>query len=423
MRRTINRDNLLVQGNEVFGISLGFDFTAEHEWGIENLKSKLGVPEKPKNWKDYIIKNNIYSNYYNDGKKLWSYITTNSGDKTLPKVNRYIQRVNNGNFINCFWDQNDFLILFDYSVNQAGKDVFEKLNQLFKDGEMMIITREISIHLLDEDFETGGLGFINYKKLPKQVLKMIKESVDKKENLEKKVEKSGILNKLSSKQKEWREKHPQAMNTPWSYFALSPKFKSNKDSVYDFVFWFNPCHQDEMPSGHITVEDIEDWIEEKGRLVNKDFEKVKFECKNGPFYSFDSSCKYFNFYPTCYLGDFRSAYSHKKLLKLKLDDDVIEKIEGHIKWIIKDHINVKNFYNLGSKPIGEVDFSIDRFERDRIFGFFEALSYLGLGSFDAVNTPKNRENFSWWRDLLESESIFEIVKEYYPDEINDEWYK
>jgi len=46
MRRAYNDYGFLMDENDVFmGISLGYDFTAEHEWGIKDIRRDLGIPE------------------------------------------------------------------------------------------------------------------------------------------------------------------------------------------------------------------------------------------------------------------------------------------------------------------------------------------------------------------------------------------
>jgi hypothetical protein len=46
MRRSVAEKPvvLLEPGELPFGIFLGFDFTAEHEWGIDRLETSLGLP-------------------------------------------------------------------------------------------------------------------------------------------------------------------------------------------------------------------------------------------------------------------------------------------------------------------------------------------------------------------------------------------
>lgn len=426
MRRSEIRKNLLMQGNEVLGISLGFDFTAEHEWGIKGIKKKLGMPEEVKSWKNLVISNSVYARHHlNEDETNWSFITTVDASENVPgPVYRHIHEEVNKDFLNCWWDGDDFLIVFNWAVDNTMETEFNQLYELFKSKKMMLVSGPVQKYLGAEGYEVGGLAFVDSTRIPKDVLIQIDKEIKDGKNLQKNVDKSGIIKEVKAKQKEWREQYPKSMNTPWDYFALSPRSVDDENTEYDFVFWLNPRHQDVLHSGWFTVEDVKDWLNEEGKIIGEGWDRLKFECKNGPFYAFTYEYEHYNFYSIRHMRTWRKDnYDHTKLLKTKLDNDMIEKVEGHIKWIIKDHIGVKNYYRLGQVPIGEIDFSIDRGEKDRVFGFLESLDFYGIGTFEAVNTPKKRENFSWWSNILENETVLELVKEHYPTEINMEWYE
>lgn len=38
MRRAYNGNSLLIENNIFYGVSLGWDFCSEHEWGIEGMR-------------------------------------------------------------------------------------------------------------------------------------------------------------------------------------------------------------------------------------------------------------------------------------------------------------------------------------------------------------------------------------------------
>jgi hypothetical protein len=43
MRKAFNNFSIIKDSNTFYGISLGFDYCAEHEWGIEDMRNKLGI--------------------------------------------------------------------------------------------------------------------------------------------------------------------------------------------------------------------------------------------------------------------------------------------------------------------------------------------------------------------------------------------
>jgi hypothetical protein len=48
MRKAFSSYGILMDEDKFIGISLGYDFCAEHEWGIDDLKRKFGIPEPSK---------------------------------------------------------------------------------------------------------------------------------------------------------------------------------------------------------------------------------------------------------------------------------------------------------------------------------------------------------------------------------------
>ena len=49
------------------------------------------------------------------------------------------------------------------------------------------------------------------------------------------------------------------------FFALSP----NKDDKGNLIFWLNPQEQDKYNFGWVTLQDLKDWIQNKGKIVLK----------------------------------------------------------------------------------------------------------------------------------------------------------
>jgi hypothetical protein len=47
MRRASSNVHFIIDDNKnFFGVSLGYDFTAEHEWGISRMKRYFGIDSK-----------------------------------------------------------------------------------------------------------------------------------------------------------------------------------------------------------------------------------------------------------------------------------------------------------------------------------------------------------------------------------------
>jgi hypothetical protein len=48
MRRACNDFSILKDETKFYGISLGYDYCAEHEWGIDGIRRKLGIDKEYK---------------------------------------------------------------------------------------------------------------------------------------------------------------------------------------------------------------------------------------------------------------------------------------------------------------------------------------------------------------------------------------
>lgn len=402
MRESFMKTNIIYSNNTIIGVSLGFDFTAEHEWGIKDLKHKLGIPEYIKTYKDLLIKHpkNLFFIESQD------FYTISSMHNSLKK---YIEN-RKKDVLYAFWDWSDFGIVF-YDENE-----YKAIKSLFENKQMILASQEILMYIqqyIQDD--VGGIVFIDYHQIPQSVLDDIKQNVKSRENLQKAVDKIGIIQKIKEKQQEWKHQYPQSLHSPWDYYGLSPQW----DDDEGIMFWLNPAHQNELGSDFVTISDLEDWLEGKGKIIKGNWNKLQFECKNSELNFIEHAYQYFTGKPC--------KHWTKNILhgsfKNKLDKNMIDVIEGHVKWIIKDCIEVQNRYFHSIPSIGCVDLSTSREVDERVFGIFETLEAFGLGYFGAINTPCVKENFSWWKDILKEEVKFMLVKQYYPEELNDEWYK
>ena len=45
MRRAYQDFGFIIEDEQFYGVSLGYDYCAEHEWGIKDMKEDLGIPE------------------------------------------------------------------------------------------------------------------------------------------------------------------------------------------------------------------------------------------------------------------------------------------------------------------------------------------------------------------------------------------
>lgn len=102
-------------------------------------------------------------------------------------------------------------------------------------------------------FSRGGLVLAIYDKLPEDAKKTIKESHEETKALQDALNASGIKEKLQKADK--------------GYYALSPSFLTfEKETKYSIVCWLNPYDQQNVNYGWFTIEELEQWVENKGPI-------------------------------------------------------------------------------------------------------------------------------------------------------------
>ena len=100
-------------------------------------------------------------------------------------------------------------------------------------------------------FENGGLKLLIASRMPDGVLnRMYNDDADYYDLLNKAYG-SGIYDELKQAGKQ--------------FFALSPRLNDKGE----LIFWLNPHEQDKYESCWCTLEDLRDWIQDKGKIIKK----------------------------------------------------------------------------------------------------------------------------------------------------------
>lgn len=255
------------------GINLGADFCSEHEWGIKDIDWHLnrdkithkiagpvGEPENKKRWSNpgmiFAVSQDdeaavlIFNDHWNN-----EYIQNLKAPMTASQLRELVGKhtsrelrlpSDGGNFLGTAWDDGSFGILVD------GKDfvaLLREIHEAFKTGDIAIWLGGGGV------FRNAGLCIAIYSRLPKDVIQMWKDHYEDMQNLKAAAEATGIEEKLKKAGKKW--------------FALSPKWAKNfKDvkSKYPVIYWLNPYDQNRINFGWFTVEDLEQWVEDKGPI-------------------------------------------------------------------------------------------------------------------------------------------------------------
>ena len=259
----------LVENNKLMGLNLGSDFTAEHEWGIKDLKKSFGINDNDisvygiEKRRITEVPKSLY--YLKTGKTsiltmkdFWQGVPEELTIKLLRSSELY-----DYNELNTAWDEETFGILVKDKENQV------RLEELY----LAIQNKDAAIWLGGGGvFENAGLCIAILSALPQENLKTMREADENSHKLSLASEATGIKQKIdeaNSKVNGW--------DKPCGYFALSPRWNTfvsggaaGKPTKHPVVYWLNPMGQDKNNYGWFTVEELEQWIEGKGPIPKSD---------------------------------------------------------------------------------------------------------------------------------------------------------
>jgi len=260
MRRAHDSSFLFDDNGRFYGVCLGADFCAEHEWGIAGLKGAFGIvkndkkmgAEKTKN--TTVPKNGFDFFDLKDGAILSKYPAFwDAGCNHAKEIIRCAE-IRKNKELECAWDEKDFAIY----VDNKHKDYLKQLHVAFYEKDI--------VFLFVNQFLKNGLLLVIYSAMPAK----LKESLIAKDQsnrlLLKEAEKTGIVKYLN--------KHGYTKYGNIGWMALSPAWKSEeRKSKSDIIFWLNPMQQDINNYGWFTVEELKQWPHGEGPIPKKN--KIK----------------------------------------------------------------------------------------------------------------------------------------------------
>lgn len=249
---------------DFFGVSLGADFVAEHEWGIKNLTDALGIKKEGLGIEKRRVTNGEIVHMLGDDNL---YVTARcyGQKKTVEELNA----VNEWSFRNeetvAAWDEEGFLIR---TKTEQGK--LKELYEALKNGNA-------AVWLGGGKFlENAGLNVCIIDKVPAHLKELMQNSDEDSRKLKEEAEKTGIKKKIDEKNDAWRKyKEVECGRTvyeqpPHGYYALSPAWINvTRKSKHKVMFWLNPANQGKNNYGWFTVEELELWLQNKGPIPIK----------------------------------------------------------------------------------------------------------------------------------------------------------
>lgn len=281
--------------NQILGVSLGYDFCAEHEWGINGLKLSLGIvgTEKKRNAG---VKGRMITNYDNiiHGKHdVWhktsnydSYQTKPAKGKSEKKEFYFVEtkrfawygsedeiekRLKDDRFreygfemagkyfkekpddkkkeVVSMWDGNDFRII------TTNKELYDVLVKAIEKKTLFL-----GLFGRNNPFANNSLILSDADFIPQETKDMMKEAdIDL-------IKLTAYSNKIKKKIDKKLKKSGK------EYFALSPRWidkeeQKKRGTKYKVHYWLNPRDQQNNNSGWYTVEELYQWAKNEGPVV------------------------------------------------------------------------------------------------------------------------------------------------------------
>ena len=253
LRRSIDRNVLVWEDHSNFvGVCCGWDYTAEHEWGIKDLQRDFGIDQTKIGLERRKITKcpHVGLDEHLGVSYLWhqDHCSWNKEPTKLPDYYRKECEPRPSQNTAAGWGEESFCF--------AGRDkkVKRQLGMLYEAFQRLDAVIYIG---KAEVFGNGGLILAIASKLPAEIVANMTETDLDAAKLKRADEATGIKPKLEQAGKR--------------YIALRPRWKSNNDSQtkHPIVYWLNPMSQDVFNYGWYTVEELEQWIDGKGPIPNR----------------------------------------------------------------------------------------------------------------------------------------------------------
>lgn len=265
--RTGHQGGWLEDGGKLIGISLGADYCAEHEFGINALKWMLGIdgankqvrlsrePEPfsmpPGLPRRMITKHDCVRLYEKKGAAVLLCEPAWQLDRLEEDIQKLgmAKALKDGLPMNlpkpkaglgCAWSDDDF------GIYGAGKEQVKKIRDLYKAFQ----ENNVAIWVGGGGvFKNGGLVLVIADRVPAEGAETLRNADIERETLTKASDATGILERLKSAGK--------------GYYACSPRWNRDgfeKKSALPVIYFLNPAEQNENNFGWYTVEELDQWI-------------------------------------------------------------------------------------------------------------------------------------------------------------------
>lgn len=299
MRKAYNDYGLIVIDDVFIGISLGYDFTAEHEWGIDGIKRMCGIPESSK--KNMGVKNRtitkppqIVFNEKTHKKNKFALLYTGQSWRSNEENEKYIPRDLENYVEDLEWkvdyekkeaekgkiiderDKKDNIVTAwsgdGFGIGVMGEKEVEYLKELKEAIENVNLTIAFINIQPKNPFSNSSLSLLITDRIPKEAVEQMyladKEYYDR-VDYEKKIGMTKIIEKYGNKNGYKGKKYYCACSPKWIDYddpENRKELKKKYNTKYDIIYWVN-YSDDDNNYGYYSVEEIREWLTGDKKLV------------------------------------------------------------------------------------------------------------------------------------------------------------
>ncbi|MFW6246851.1 MAG: hypothetical protein ACOC22_01600 [bacterium] len=281
MRKASDNFKILTNDNQIVGISLGYDYCAEHEWGIKGIKNRFGIPEGTK--KNMGIKSRTTTKYEDvlvfkeetyKKKKFAVLYTKSYFDDEIPYD---LQRYKEDILWNVEWDEKknkkpedrkDALITAwdegSFGIGVMGEEEVQGLKNLYE----AFLNKNVVIAFTkfpNNPFTGTSLCLMIADRVPAEIIDQMyyadKEFYDR-EDYEEKIGMKEVIEKYGNKNGYKGRGYFMACSPKWICYdneEARERQKKVNNTEYDILYWINYSDDDDNYGWH-TVEQIREWL-------------------------------------------------------------------------------------------------------------------------------------------------------------------
>lgn len=278
MRKAFSNYFIIKDEKTVYGISLGYDFCSEHEWGNDGMKryfgidsDKMGVDGRTNTKGEvYVFENKTHILLRSTDPGRWNNKKKISFKDALP-----YESININEELTTYWDEREFCVVL--TKTEENVTFVRDIEQAVKNNDLVIgyIKSEVPV------FSNSSLCLTIRSRLPKEITDQMYAVDKKKVDLDEYEEKIGVKTlkeKFGKKNGYKGEKYYCACSPRWVNYEDAEdreKQKNSWNTKYDIMYWVNYSDDDDN-YGWYTVEQIIKWLSTPGlklKSLNKNDKK------------------------------------------------------------------------------------------------------------------------------------------------------